>query len=144
MPPAITESPITTPRMRGTTTAPIPFNNFLPPDSLITEFRNRKFNRTAPIIVQQFLANLFVSREGFLDHRDRRVCRTNIFYLHGLAFQLFVVREKSFQHQQAVWRQVPRFNVTVELRVASGYRDDFVVACAGIYHGHQSDSARLN
>src|ERR1700688_319288 len=102
MPPAITESPITAPRIRSTTTAPIHFNNFLPPDSLIAEFRNRKFNGSAPIIVQQFLANLFVSRERFLDYRNRRVCRTNIFYLYSLAFQLFVIREKSLQHQQAM------------------------------------------
>src|SRR3984957_16487053 len=113
-PPAITESPITAPRIRSTTTAPTHFNNVLPPDSLIAEFRYRKFNGPASIIIQQFLADFFVSRQRLLNHCNRGIRGANIFYLHGLAFQLFVIREKPLQHQQAVWRQVPRFHVTVE------------------------------
>src|SRR6202049_897620 len=126
MPPAITESPITATRISSTTTAPTHFNKFLPPASLVAEFRHRKFNGPTPIVIEQFLADLFVSRERFFNHGYRCIRRTNILDLHGLAFQLFVVRKKSFQHQQAVWRQVPRFHVTVELRVASGYRAHFV------------------
>src|SRR5690242_12961968 len=68
--------------------------------------QNRKNN--AFVLVAVFQAQLvplfFVARQGILDDLDRRVRRANVFHLNLLAFQLFVVLEKTFQNEQAMRR----------------------------------------
>src|SRR4030081_464711 len=91
---------------------------------------------------EQLFALLLVTRERPLDYCARRVRRPNVFDLHELAFELLVVLEKALQHQQPVRWQIARLYVSAKLRIVGGHRNDFVIARAGVDHGHQPNSAR--
>src|SRR5882724_12849018 len=85
-----------------------------------------------------------IARQSFFNDRDRGVSRTDIIHLDLLAFELLVVLEKALQDEQAMRRQFVGLDVAVEFGIVGGYGDNFVVAGAGIDHGHQANGARFD
>jgi hypothetical protein len=82
-----------------------------------------------------------VAGEGFFDDVEGGVGGANVFYLDLFAFELLVVLEEAPKYEHAVRGKVAGFDVFAEFGVVGGYGDDFVVAGAGVDHGHYTDGA---
>src|SRR5260370_5344368 len=101
----------------------------------------------APIVsvvalaLDQFCPVLLIARERLLNYGERGVRWTNLFHLHLFALELFVVLEETFQYEQPMARQIPRFQIFAEFRIVGGDGDNFVVGGAGVHHGHNADGA---
>ena len=89
----------------------------------------------------EFVAEGGVAGKGFFDDVEGGVGRADVFNLDLFAFELLVVLEKTAKDEEAVRRKIARFDVIAELGVARGHGDDFVVAGAGVDHGHDPDGA---
>jgi len=89
----------------------------------------------------EFVAEGGVAGEGLFDDVEGGVGGADVFDLNLLAFELFVVREKTLEHEHAVRGKIAGFYVLAEFGVVGGDGDDFVVAGAGVDHGHDANGA---
>ena len=92
----------------------------------------------------QAFALLLVPGERAFDDGEGGVSGADVFDFDAFAFELFVVGEEALEDEQAVLRKIARFDVVAELGIVRRDGDDFVVAGAGIDHGHESDGAGLD
>jgi len=91
--------------------------------------------------VEQFGLEGLIARQGFFDDGERGVGGANFFDLHLFAFELLVILEEAAKDEKAMRREIASFDVIAEFGVACGNGDDFVIAGAGVDHGHDADSA---
>jgi len=91
--------------------------------------------------VEQFGLEGLIARKGLFDDGERGVGGANFFDLHLFAFELFVILEEAAKDEKAVGGEIAGLDVIAEFGVARGNGDDFVVAGAGVDHGHDADGA---
>lgn len=80
----------------------------------------------------------------FLIDDESGVSGLDVLHLNLLALELFVVLEEAAQDEQAMTREVARLKIVTEFGIVGGDGNDFIVAGAGIDHGHNADGARLD
>ena len=93
---------------------------------------------------EAFAALFAVAVQGVEDDGIGFGWGANLVDFDGLAFELFVVLEKTAEHEQAVWGHLGGLVIRVELGVLGSDGDDFVVGLALIDHRHQSDCTRMD
>ena len=92
----------------------------------------------------QFIAELLVTRKSFFNDDESSVSGLDVLYLNLLALELLVILEEAAQDEEAMIREVARFEILAEFGIVGGDGDDLVVAGARIDHGHHADGACLD
>jgi len=93
------------------------------------------------LCVEQLGLEGLIAREGFFDDGERGVSGANLFDLDLFAFELLVILEEAAKDEKAMRGEIAGFDVIAEFGVARGDGDNFVVAGAGVNHGHDADGA---
>ena len=96
------------------------------------------------LCVEQLGLEGLITREGFFDDSERGVSGENLFDLHLFAFELLVILEEAAKDEKAMRGEIAGLDVIAEFGIARGDGDDFVVAGAGVDHGHDADGAGLD
>jgi hypothetical protein len=85
-----------------------------------------------------------VARKSFLDDDESGVGGLDVLHLNLLALELLVILEEAAQDEEAMIREVASLEILAEFGVVGGDGNDFIVAGAGIDHGHDADGPSLD
>jgi|SRR5258706_2346391 len=92
-------------------------------------------------LAEQFGLERLITGEGPFDNVECGVCGANFFDLDLFAFELLVILKKTPQDEEAMRWKIAGLDVIAELGIARSDGDNFVVAGAGVDHGHDADGA---
>src|SRR5229473_4414838 len=121
IPPASANAQSTNTARRNRPTTILPEQSMRPGNTCRSPSSGRRAANQKPHLAGRFLEArpplLAVAAKRVLDDRVRLACGLNLVYFHALALQLFVVLEKTPQHERPVGRHLGGFAVRVELRI---------------------------